>query len=165
LRPLQRAAEDDIISLVDGLMNANSATKPRMMPIKNLAKNGPVGVLKRCCITMSERTGRRTKILRSLARAYDSVGNTLDYVYEMDGDTLTIWGGERGSPAFFRCTFSKDGNKSTGEWVYPGGGGYKSTMTRIRMSAPQNDRSCRATSGIDWSTVKNVDFRLGRSEV
>ena len=35
--------------LVDGLMNANSATKPRMMPIKNLAKNGPVGVLKRCC--------------------------------------------------------------------------------------------------------------------
>src|SRR6202163_3776719 len=32
-------------------MNANSATKPRMMPIKNLAKNGPVGVLKRCCTT------------------------------------------------------------------------------------------------------------------
>src|SRR5258708_2720479 len=28
-------------------MNANSATKPGMMPIKNLAKNGPVGVLKR----------------------------------------------------------------------------------------------------------------------
>jgi len=27
-------------------MNANSATKPRTMPIKNLAKNGPVGVLK-----------------------------------------------------------------------------------------------------------------------
>jgi hypothetical protein len=35
LRPIQRAAKDDIISLVDGLMNANSATKPRMMPIKN----------------------------------------------------------------------------------------------------------------------------------
>ena len=32
-------------------MNANSATKPGMMPIKNLAKNGPVGVLKpRCTI-------------------------------------------------------------------------------------------------------------------
>jgi hypothetical protein len=31
--------------LVDGTMNANSATKPRMMPIKNLAKNSPVGVL------------------------------------------------------------------------------------------------------------------------
>ena len=32
-------------------MNANSATKPRMMPIKNLAKNGPVGVLKPGCTT------------------------------------------------------------------------------------------------------------------
>src|SRR5258708_32588234 len=49
LRPIRRAAKDDIISLVDGLKNANSATKPRMMPIKNLATNGPVGVLKRCC--------------------------------------------------------------------------------------------------------------------
>ena len=34
---------------------ANPATKPRMMPIKNLAKNGPVGVLKRCCTMTSER--------------------------------------------------------------------------------------------------------------
>src|ERR1700739_2747167 len=55
LPPIQRAAKDGIISLVDGLMNANSATKPRMMPIKNLPKNGPVGVLKRCCIIVSER--------------------------------------------------------------------------------------------------------------
>src|ERR1700738_3485235 len=36
-------------------MNANSATKPRMMPIKNLAKNGPVGGLKRCCTTAEDR--------------------------------------------------------------------------------------------------------------
>jgi hypothetical protein len=55
LRRFQRAAEDDKTILVDGTMNANSATKPRMMPIKNLAKNGPVGVLKRCCIIASER--------------------------------------------------------------------------------------------------------------
>jgi hypothetical protein len=40
LRLFQRAAEDDLVSLVDGTMNANSATKPSMMPIKNLAKNG-----------------------------------------------------------------------------------------------------------------------------
>src|SRR5580700_2150157 len=53
LRPIQRAAKDGIISLVDGLMNANSVTKPRMMPIKDLAKNGPVGVLKRCCTIRS----------------------------------------------------------------------------------------------------------------
>jgi len=38
-------------------MNANSATKPRMMPIKNLAKNGPVGVLKPRCTTTLERIG------------------------------------------------------------------------------------------------------------
>lgn len=66
------------------------------------------------------------------SRIYDSAGNTFDYVYEIDGDTLTIWGGERGSPAFYRGTFSADGNTNSGAWVYPGGGGYASAMTRIR---------------------------------
>jgi hypothetical protein len=59
-------------------------------------------------------------------------GMTLDYVYEMEGDTLTIWGGEKGSPAFYRGTFSADGNTLTGGWVYPGGGGYEATSTRIK---------------------------------
>ena len=70
LRPIQRAAKDDIISLVDTLMNANSATKPRMMPIKHLATNGPVGVLKRCC-TMRSGVIRRSDtsaLLSSSAR-------------------------------------------------------------------------------------------------
>ena len=49
LRRFQRAAEDDKTILVDGTMNANSATTPRMMSITNLTKNGPVGVLKRRC--------------------------------------------------------------------------------------------------------------------
>ena len=35
LRLFQRAAEDDKTTLVDGTMNANSATKPGMMTIKN----------------------------------------------------------------------------------------------------------------------------------
>jgi hypothetical protein len=65
------------------------------------------------------------------SRFYDNTGNTLDYVYELDGGTLTIWGGEKGSPAYFRGTFSPDGNTMSGEWVYPGGGGYQSTSTRI----------------------------------
>jgi len=65
------------------------------------------------------------------SRAYDDAGNTFDYVYEIEGDTLTIWGGEVGSPAYFRGTFSADGNENVGEWVFPGGGGYKSTMTRV----------------------------------
>jgi hypothetical protein len=64
------------------------------------------------------------------SRYYDSIGNTLDYVYEVVGDTLTIWGGERGSPAYYKGRFSDDGNTCSGAWVYPGGGGYESTMTR-----------------------------------
>jgi hypothetical protein len=58
LRLFQRAAEDDKTTLVDCPMNANSATKPRMMPIKNLAKNGPVGVLKPRCTTRNADTRR-----------------------------------------------------------------------------------------------------------
>ena len=65
------------------------------------------------------------------SRYYGSMGETFDYVYEMDGDTLTIWGGEKGSPAYSRGRFSADGNTLSGAWVYPGGGGYESTATRI----------------------------------
>ena len=59
-------------------------------------------------------------------------GMTLDYVYEIKGDTLTIWGGERGSPAYYKGQFSEDGNTLTGGWVYPGGGGYQATSTRVK---------------------------------
>jgi hypothetical protein len=59
-------------------------------------------------------------------------GMTLDYVYEVDGDRLTIWGGEKGSPAYYKGTFSEDGNTLTGAWVYPGGGGYEATATRVK---------------------------------
>jgi hypothetical protein len=64
------------------------------------------------------------------SRFYDNMGNTLDYVYELEGDTLTIWGGEKGSPAYYKGEFSEDGTSVTGAWVYPGGGGYDSIMTR-----------------------------------
>ena len=64
------------------------------------------------------------------SRFYDDQGNTLDYVYELEGDTLTIWAGEKGSPAYFRGVFSGDGNTMSGQWFYPDGGGYDSTMTR-----------------------------------
>lgn len=66
------------------------------------------------------------------SRFYDNTGNTLDYVYELEGNTLTIWGGEKGSPAYYRGTISEDGETLTGAWHYPGGGGYESTMTRVR---------------------------------
>ncbi|RSN63353.1 hypothetical protein DMH01_12270 [Amycolatopsis sp. WAC 04182] len=66
-----------------------------------------------------------------VSRFYDSAGNTLDYAYELTGDTLTIWAGEKGSPAYFQGTFDAEGTSMTGDWVYPDGGGYTSTMTRI----------------------------------
>jgi hypothetical protein len=66
------------------------------------------------------------------SRFYDSTGNTLDYVYELEGDALTIWGGEKGSAAYYKGRFSQDGNAVSGGWVYPGGGGYESTMTRVQ---------------------------------
>jgi len=65
-----------------------------------------------------------------VSRYYDSQGNTFDYVYELTGDKLVIWAGAKGSPAYFEGTFDADGTTMTGDWVYPGGGGYTSTMTR-----------------------------------
>jgi hypothetical protein len=65
------------------------------------------------------------------SRFYSNTGDTLDYVYELEGDTLTIWGGERGSPAYAESEFSEDGNSGSGQWVYPGGGGYRFTMSRV----------------------------------
>ena len=66
------------------------------------------------------------------SRFYDSMGNTLDYTYELEGDTLMIWGGEKGSPAYYEGIFNEEGNVCSGDWVYPGGGGYTSTMTRVK---------------------------------
>ncbi|EHB66861.1 MULTISPECIES: hypothetical protein [Paenibacillus] len=65
------------------------------------------------------------------SRYYDTMGNTFDYVYEMEGDTLIIWAGEKGSNTYFKGAFSSDGNTNTGAWTYPGGGGYESSMRRI----------------------------------
>jgi len=59
-------------------------------------------------------------------------GMTLDYVYELKGDTLTVWAGERGSPAYYEGRIGDDGDTVTGEWFIPGGGGYKSISTRIK---------------------------------
>jgi hypothetical protein len=64
-----------------------------------------------------------------VSRFYDSAGRTFDYVYELEGDTLTIWGGQQGSDAYFRGDFEDGDRVLTGAWTYPGGG-YESTMTR-----------------------------------
>jgi hypothetical protein len=59
-----------------------------------------------------------------------SEGETLDYTYEIKDDKLTIWMGQRNSPAYYEGKFSEDGNTLTGAWHYPGGGGYSTVSTR-----------------------------------
>jgi hypothetical protein len=57
------------------------------------------------------------------------MGNTFEYVWEIDGGTLTIWGGYAGSQASFKGRFGDDGNMIAGAWKWPGGG-YTATITR-----------------------------------
>lgn len=66
---------------------------------------------------------------------FGGAGEILEYVYELSGDTLTIWFGGVGSPAKFVGRFDADGVRNTGAWVWPGGG-YESNMTRVEGSAP-----------------------------
>jgi hypothetical protein len=46
-------------------------------------------------------------------RLYTDHGDTLSYVCEVDGDTMTIWMGEKGSPAVYTGTFDASGTRST----------------------------------------------------
>src|SRR5664279_1821410 len=63
-----RAAEHNIIGLVDRLMDKNRQAEPWMPPIQKLAKAGPVGVIKLRCTTPSERIGLCTRMRRFLVR-------------------------------------------------------------------------------------------------
>ena len=58
-------------------------------------------------------------------------GETLGYTYEIIDDNLTIWMGERNSPAYYQGTFNGDGSILTGAWHYPGGGGYSTVSTKV----------------------------------
>lgn len=61
---------------------------------------------------------------------FSNTGDLFTYIYDVDDDTITIWGGERGSPAHFKGTFSPDRNTITGAWQWPGGG-YEAVSTRV----------------------------------
>jgi len=63
-------------------------------------------------------------------------GETLDYTYEIRNDTLTIWMGERDSPAYYEGTFDAAGAVLTGAWHYPGGGGYSTISTKVTKLTP-----------------------------
>jgi hypothetical protein len=63
------------------------------------------------------------------SRFYDSLGNTLDYVYELAGDTLTIWGVSGARQPTTRAASATTATPSPASGC-PGGGGYHSTATR-----------------------------------
>jgi hypothetical protein len=58
-------------------------------------------------------------------------GLTLDYVYQLVGNTLKIWFGDKSSNNRFVGRFSPDGNGFSGKWKWPGGG-YSVTGTRSK---------------------------------
>jgi hypothetical protein len=64
----QRAAENNIIRLGDRLVDEDRQTKPWMPPIQELAKTGPVGVIKLGCTTAFEHIVHWMKMRQSLAR-------------------------------------------------------------------------------------------------
>lgn len=57
-------------------------------------------------------------------------GYALEYVWELDNDTVTIWMGAVGSPARYTGTFNADQTVLTGRWEWPGGG-YTAVETRV----------------------------------
>lgn len=63
------------------------------------------------------------------SRVYTTAGDTLDYVYEADEQTVTIWGGAKGSPAAYRGRWEQGGDALHGAWEWPGGG-YATVMSR-----------------------------------
>lgn len=53
----------------------------------------------------------------------------LEYIWQIDGDALTIWHGFRDSPAKFTGTIDRHAAVISGAWEWPGGG-YEVTATR-----------------------------------
>ena len=53
----------------------------------------------------------------------------LEYLWQIEGDDLTIWHGYRDSPASFHGTIDRDAGVVAGRWEWPGGG-YVATATR-----------------------------------
>jgi hypothetical protein len=62
---------------------------------------------------------------------FTDTGDTIKHTYELEGDTLTVWSGPKGSPAFSKSTFSEDGDVLSGKWQWPGGG-YTFEMIRVK---------------------------------
>ena len=53
----------------------------------------------------------------------------LEYIWQIEGDQLTIWHGYKNSPAAFTGTIDSARGVVTGRWKWPGGG-YEAITTR-----------------------------------
>lgn len=72
-----------------------------------------------------------TRTVRSRLMGTD--GSRFTYTYDLDGNVLYYWFGEKDSPMFSRGVISGDGRHVEGRWTLPGapGGGYDWRLTRI----------------------------------
>jgi hypothetical protein len=74
-----------------------------------------------------------TETLRS--HFMDNQGSNFTYTWDLEGETLWIWFGEKDSDNYFRGTFDESGDSYSGRWQWPepGGrtGGYEATLTRV----------------------------------
>jgi hypothetical protein len=70
-----------------------------------------------------------TDTLRSHFMATD--GSNFTYTWQLDGETLRIYFGDKDSDMYFEGTFNSDGSQYSGAWHYPDGGGYDATVTRL----------------------------------
>ena len=74
-----------------------------------------------------------TQSLRS--HFMDNNGSNFTYTWELSGDDLRTWFGDRDSSNFFRGRFNTDKSAYEGAWRWPDGkggqGGYRAVMTRL----------------------------------
>ena len=75
----------------------------------------------------------KPKTLEVRSRFYSFLnGLTLDYIYEMEANTLRIWFEDKSLNNFMQAEFSQDGSNFVGAWQWPGGG-YEFQAHRINQ--------------------------------
>ena len=74
-----------------------------------------------------------TQTLRS--HFMDNHGSNFTYTWDVDGDIVWIWFGDKGTDNFFRGIFDETGNTYSGRWQWPTGngttGGYEAVANRV----------------------------------
>jgi hypothetical protein len=91
-------------------------------------------------------------------------GGNFTYTYDIEGDTLWYWFGDKGSDNFSHGTFSKDGNTISGRWQWKEGdgkiGGYEYTTTRVKEPLTIREEYVQKSSHSCGSMVKLKKQRI-----